>query len=171
MFTQSLYQCTQQIDSKVLFFAQFVIHLPTPLSMSLPITHFGKLSPPLPPFTLPSQLLVEEEDDKKECEDCEFIKRVKDIKDDWKKGVEEISNDDVMKNYLKEVGIQSEKLAMNQVNEEIKRLEDSLNKLNHKKERIIADLNMMNEDKEKITQSTFGKIIKGRVDRDSYWCY
>ena len=107
-----------------------------------------------PPFTLPSQPLVEEEDDKKECEDCEFIKRVKDIKDDWKKGVEEISNDDVMKNYLKEFGIQSEKLSMNQVNEEIKRLEDSLNKLNHKKERIIADLNMMNEDKEKITQST-----------------
>ena len=83
------------------------------------------------------------------------IKRVEDIKEEWKKGVEEISND-IINNQLKEVNIQSEKLSkeIDQVNEEIKRLEDTLVNLIDKKERMMADLNRMNESKEKINQST-----------------
>ena len=83
------------------------------------------------------------------------IKRVEDIKEEWKKGVEEISND-IINNQLKEVNIQSEKLSkeIDQVNEEIKSLEDTLMNLIDKKERMMADLNRMNESKEKINQST-----------------
>ena len=83
------------------------------------------------------------------------IKRVEDIKEEWKKGVEEISND-IINNDLKEVNIQSEKLSkeIDQVNEEIKRLEDTLMNLIDKKERMMVDLNRMNESKEKINQST-----------------
>ena len=83
------------------------------------------------------------------------IKRVEDIKEGWKKGVEEISND-IINNQLKEVNIQSEKLSkgIDQVNEEIKRMEDTLKNLIDKKERMMADLNRMNESKEKINQST-----------------
>ena len=83
------------------------------------------------------------------------IKRVEDIKEGWKKGVEEISND-IINNDLKEVNIQSEKLSkeIDQVNEEIKRMEDTLMNLIEKKERMMADLNRMNESKEKINQST-----------------
>ena len=83
------------------------------------------------------------------------IKRVEDIKEGWKKGVDEISND-IINNQLKEVNIQSEKLSkgIDQVNEEIKRLEDTLMNLIEKKERMMADLNRMNESKEKINQST-----------------
>ena len=83
------------------------------------------------------------------------IKRVEDTKEEWKKGVEEISND-IINNDLKEVNIQSEKLSkeIDQVNEEIKSLEDTLKNLIDKKERMMADLNRMNESKEKINQST-----------------
>ena len=83
------------------------------------------------------------------------INRVEDIKEEWKKGVEEISND-IINNQLKEVNIQSEKLSkeIDQVNEEIKRMEDTLVNLIDKKERMMADLNRMNESKEKINQST-----------------
>ena len=83
------------------------------------------------------------------------IKRVEDIKEGWKKGVEEISND-IINNQLKEVNIQSEKLSkeIDQVNEEIKRMEDTLKSLIDKKERMMADLNRINESKEKINQST-----------------
>ena len=83
------------------------------------------------------------------------IKRVEDIKEEWKKGVEEISND-IINNQLKEVNFQSEKLSkeIDQVNEEIKRLEDTLVNLIDKKERMMTDLNRMNESKEKINQST-----------------
>ena len=83
------------------------------------------------------------------------INRVDDIKEEWKKGVEEISND-IINNQLKEVNIQSEKLSkgIDQVNEEIKRMEDTLKNLIDKKERMMADLNRMNESKEKINQST-----------------
>ena len=84
-----------------------------------------------------------------------LIKRVEDFKEEWKKGVEEISND-IINNQLKEVNIQSEKLSkeIDQVNEEIKRMEDTLKNLIDKKERMMADLNRMNESKEKINQST-----------------
>ena len=98
-----------------------------------------------------------------DCIDCfhnnhstkSVIKRVEDIKEGWKKGVEEISND-IINNQLKEMNIQSEKLSkeIDQVNEEIKRLEDTLKNLIDKKERMMADLNRMNESKEKINQST-----------------
>ena len=98
-----------------------------------------------------------------DCIDCfhnnhstkSVIKRVEDIKEGWKKGVEEISND-IINNQLKEVNIQSEKLSkgIDQVNEEIKRMEDTLMNLIEKKERMMADLNRMNESKEKINQST-----------------
>ena len=98
-----------------------------------------------------------------DCIDCfhnnhstkSVIKRVEDIKEGWKKGVEEISND-IINNQLKEVNIQSEKLSKEiyQVNEEIKRMEDTLKSLIDKKERMMADLNRMNESKEKINQST-----------------
>ena len=83
------------------------------------------------------------------------INRVEDIKEEWKKGVEEISND-IINNQLKEVNIQSEKLSkeIDHVNEEIKRLEDTLMNLIDKKERMMTDLNRMNESKEKINQST-----------------
>ena len=83
------------------------------------------------------------------------IKRAEDIKEEWKKGVEEISND-IINNQLKEVNIQSEKLSkeIDQVNEEIKRMEDTLKSLIDKKERMMVDLNRMNESKEKINQST-----------------
>ena len=83
------------------------------------------------------------------------IKRVEDIKVEWKKGVEEISND-IINNGFKEVNIQSEKLSkeIDQVNEEIKSLEDTLKNLIDKKERMMADLNSMIESKEKINQST-----------------
>ena len=83
------------------------------------------------------------------------IKRVEDIKEEWKKGVEEISND-IINNQLKEVNIQSEKLSkeIDQVNEEIKSLKDTLKNLIDKKERMMADLNKINESKEKINQST-----------------
>ena len=83
------------------------------------------------------------------------IKRVEDIKEEWKKGVEEISND-IKNNKLNGVNFQSEKLSkeIDQVNEEIKMLEDTMMKLIDKKERMMADLNRMNESKEKINQST-----------------
>ena len=83
------------------------------------------------------------------------IKLVEDIKEGWKKGVEEISND-FINNQLKEVNIQSEKLSkeIDQVNEEINQMEDTLKNLIVKKERMMADLNMMKESKEKINQST-----------------
>ena len=83
------------------------------------------------------------------------IKLVEDIKEGWKKGVEEISND-YINNQLKEVNIQSEKLSkeIDQVNEEINKMEDTLKNLIDKKERMMADLNMMKESKEKINQST-----------------
>ena len=84
------------------------------------------------------------------------LKKVEDIKEEWKNRVEEISND-FMDNYLNEqVNIQSEKLSkeIEQVNEEIKRLEDTLMNLIDKKERMIADLNRMKESKEKTNQTT-----------------
>ena len=83
------------------------------------------------------------------------INRVDDIKEEWKKGVEEISNE-IINNQLKEVNIQSENLLndIEKVNEEIKRLKDTLMNLIDKKERMMADLNRMNESKEKINQST-----------------
>ena len=82
------------------------------------------------------------------------IKRVEDIKEEWKKGVREISND--INNHLNEVNILAETLPkeIDQVNEEIRRLEDTLKNLIDKKERMIADLKMMKESKEKINQST-----------------
>ena len=63
------------------------------------------------------------------------IKRVEDIKEEWKKEVGEISSD-IINNQLKEVNIQSEKLSndIEQVNEEIKRMEDTLKSLIDKKE-------------------------------------
>ena len=62
----------------------------------------------------------------------------------WKKEMEEISND-IINNDLKEVNIQSEKLSkeIDQVNEEIKSLEDTLKNLIEKKGRMMADLNRM----------------------------
>ena len=83
------------------------------------------------------------------------LKRVEDIKEEWKKGVEEISND-IINNQLKEVNIQSEKLSkeIDLVNEEIKRMEVTLKSLIDKKERMMSDLNRMNESKEKINHST-----------------
>ena len=83
------------------------------------------------------------------------IKRVEDIKEEWKKRVEDISNH-MINNQVKEVDIQSEKLTreIDQTTEEIKRLEDTLKSLIDKKERMIADLNMMKESKEKISHTT-----------------
>ena len=84
-----------------------------------------------------------------------IIKCVEDIKEEWKKRVEEISND-IINNQLKEVEIQSDKLSneIDQVDEEIKSLEDTLKNLIEKKERMIADLKMMSSSKEKIDQTT-----------------
>ena len=83
------------------------------------------------------------------------IKRIEDIKEEWKKGVEEISND-IINNHLKEVNFQSEKLSgeIDQVNEEINKLEVTLKNLIEKKEIMIYDLNMIKESKEKINQTT-----------------
>ena len=83
------------------------------------------------------------------------IKRVEDIKEEWKKEVGEISND-IINNQLNGVNFQSEKLSkeIDQVNVEIKSLEVTLMNLIDKKERMMADLNRMNESKEKINQST-----------------
>ena len=81
-----------------------------------------------------------------------ILKRVEDIKEEWKKGVEEISNN-IINNHF---NIQSEKLSkeIDQVNEEMRRLEDTLKKLIKKKQRMMSDLIMMKESKEKVNQST-----------------
>ena len=83
------------------------------------------------------------------------INKVEEIKEEWKKEVENFIND-VINNHLKSIDIQYEKLSkeIDQTIGEIKRLEDNLKNLIDKKERMIADMNMMKESKEKINQTT-----------------
>ena len=84
-----------------------------------------------------------------------IIKRVEDIKEEWKKRVEEVSND-IINNQLKSIDIQSEKLSkeIDQVNVEINKLAATFKNLIDKKEKMISDLNRMKDSKEKINQST-----------------
>ena len=77
------------------------------------------------------------------------LKRVEDIKEEWKKSVEEISIDFI---DIQQKSINDHDL--DQVNEEIKMLEEKLKSLIEKKEFMIDEMKKMNERKEKINLTT-----------------
>lgn len=82
------------------------------------------------------------------------LNRVEDIKEEWKKAVEEISTE-FLNNHLQSADKQSKDLSNNidQINDEIKTLEEKLNNLKEKKETLIAHMKSINESKEKIHQT------------------
>ena len=83
------------------------------------------------------------------------FKKVQNIKEEWKKAVEEVSND-LINNHLQETNIQYENLlkVINQMDEEIILLEEKLKILNEKKERKIKEMKKMKESKENVNQTT-----------------
>ena len=80
-----------------------------------------------------------------------IIKRVEDIKGEWKNSVEKIST-----YQLNEVDIHCEKASkyINKMNKEIKKLEELLKSLIDKKERMMEHMQRLKESKEKINQTT-----------------